>query len=105
MEDEIEELIEKVNYLDKIVKENLEDSKVKMKKSYDKKSTTVNYKVGLLVWLYVAVMPMTAKFITRWHGPYRIISKEGEVNFKLRRVANDVILPLAVHPDRLKSFY
>ena len=48
MEDEIEELIKKINYLDNIVKENLEDSKVQMKKFYDKKSTAVSYKIGQL---------------------------------------------------------
>ena len=101
VEDEIEELLEKVNYLDKIVKENLEDSKVKMKKFDDKKSTAVNYKIGQLVWQYIAVMPMAAKFTTRWHGPYCIIGKKREVNFKLRRVAGGVIPPLAVHPSRL----
>ena len=105
MEDEIEELIEKVNYIDKIGKDNLEDSKIKMKRFYDKKSTAVNYKVGQLVWLYIAIMPMAAKFTTRWHGPYRVIGKKGEVNFKLRRVADGVILPLAVHLDRLQPFY
>ena len=49
MEDEIEKLIEKINYLDNIVKENLEDSKVQMKKFYNKKSTAVNYKIGQLL--------------------------------------------------------
>ena len=106
MENELEDLINKITMLDKIVKDNVDYSKNNMKKYYDKNSKPLTYKIGQLVWLYLFQLPknMSGKFQTSWYGPYRIIAKEG-YNFKLRRVEDNTILPVAVHPDRLQPFY
>ena len=104
MENDFEDLIARVTLLDKIVKENSEYTKLKMKEYYDKHSTEVKYKVGQLVLLHLHQSLSTGKLATRWDGPYRIVAREGP-NFKLRRISDGTILPLPVHPDRLQAFY
>ena len=51
MENDFRDLVERVTLLDKIVKENSELAKIKMKEYYDKQSTEVKYKMGQLVLL------------------------------------------------------
>ncbi len=106
VETELEDLIAKVTFLDKIVKDNIDHNKTKMKEYYDKHSKEVNYKVGQLVWLYLFQLPkhMAGKLQTHWHGPYRIIAKE-KFNYKLKRVEDGTIIPVAVHPDRLQPYF
>ena len=104
MENDFEDLIARVTLLDKIVKENSEYTKLKMKEYYDKHSTEVKYEVGQLVLLHLHQNLSTGKLATWWDGPYRIVAREGP-NFKLRRISDGTILPLPVHPDRLQAFY
>ena len=105
VETELEDIITKVTLLDKIVKDNIDAYKVKMKQNYDKKSTSLTYRIGQPVWLYLFQLPknLTGKLQTSWYGPYRIIGKEG-FNYKLRKIDNGAILPIAVHPDRLQPY-
>ena len=106
MENDLEDLITKVTTLDTMVKENIDKSKIFMKKYYDKYSTPNQYKVGQLVWLYLYKFPKHkgGHFKIPYVGPFRIIGQEG-VNFRLRRVADNVILPLPIHPNRLQLVY
>ncbi len=106
MENELEDLIQKVTTLDKMVKENIDNSKITMKKAYDKHATPCEYKIGQLVWLFLYKFPkkMGGHFKTPYIGPFRIIAQEG-VNYKLRRLADNVILPVAIHPNRLQLVY
>jgi hypothetical protein len=103
MADELENLVETVNELDKYVKQNIEHSQAVMAKQYNKHSQPTKIQIGSLVWLYMynSVNKLGGKLKTSWHGHYRVIGRDG-VNFKLRRVCDNVELPLAVHPDRLQ---
>jgi hypothetical protein len=103
---EIEDIILKITTLDKIVKDNIDKNKILMKKYYDQYSTEPKYKIGDQVWLYLFVQPkhLNSKFKTPYTGPFRIIGKEN-FNFKLRRVSDNKIMPVAVHPDRLLPVY
>ncbi len=105
VETELEDIIFKVILLDKIVKDNIDNYKIKMKNYYDKTSSTYTYKIGQPVWLYLYQLPqhLTGKLKTSWYGPYRIIGKEG-FNFKLRKIDNGAVMPVAVHPDRLQPY-
>ena len=104
MENDFEDLITRITLLDKIVKENSEHTKLKMKAYYDQNSTEFKYKVGHLVLLNAQHSISSGKLAIQWDGPYRIVAKDGP-NFKLRRVSDGTILPLPVHPDRLQAFY
>jgi heat shock protein HspQ len=77
-----------------------------MKKYFDKCSTEPNYKIGDLVWLYIFVQPkhLNSKLKTPYAGPFRIIATEN-FNFKLRRLSDNKIMPVAVHPNRLLPVY
>ena len=104
MEYDFEDLIARVTLLDKIVKENSEYTKLKMKKYYDKHSTEVKYKISQLVLLHLHQSLSSGKLATRWDRPYHMIVRECP-NFKLRRISDGTILPLLVHSDRLQAFY
>jgi hypothetical protein len=103
---EIEDIILKVTTLDKIVKDNIDKNKILMKKYFDKHSTEPNYKIGDLVWLYIFVQPkhLNSKLKTPYAGPFRIIATEN-FNFKLRRLSDNKIMPVPVHPNRLLPVY
>ena len=103
MENDFRDLVERVTLLDKIVKENSELAKIKMKEYYDKQSTEVKYKMGQLVLLQLQLNLSSGKLATQWDGPYRIVATLGH-NFKLRRISDGEILPLPVHPNRLQPF-
>ena len=53
VETELEDIITKVTLLDKIVKDNIDAYKVKIKQNYDKKSTSLTHIIGQPVWLYL----------------------------------------------------
>jgi hypothetical protein len=103
---EIADLIERVTKLDKLVKQNIDDNKLQMKVYYDVNSTTVDYQIGDLVWLYIFVHPkhLGGKLKCSWTGPFRIIGIEGK-NYSLRRVSDNVELPLPINVDRLQKVY
>jgi hypothetical protein len=77
---ELADLIERVTKLDKLVKQNIDDSKLQMKAYYDVHSTPVDYQIGDLVWLYIFVHPkhLGGKLKCSWTGPFRIIGIEGK---------------------------
>ena len=104
MENDFRDLVERVTLLNKIVKENSELTKIKMKEYYDKQSTEVKFKIGQLVLLQLQQNLSSGKLATQWDGPYRIVATLGH-NFKLRRISDGEILPLPVHPNRLQPFY
>jgi hypothetical protein len=103
---ELADLIERVTKLDKLVKQNIDSSKLQMKAYYDVNSTPVDYQIGDLVWLYVFVHPkhLGGKLKCSWTGPFRIIGSEGK-NYNLRRVSDNVELPLPINVDRLQKVY
>ena len=104
MENYFRDLEERVTLLEKIVKENSELTKIKMKEYYDKQSTEVKYKIVQLVLLQLQQSLSSGKLVTQWDGPYRIIATLDH-NFKLRRISDGLILPSPVHPNRLQPFY
>ena len=104
MKNDFEDLIARVTFIDEIVKENSEYTKLKMKEYYDKHSTEVKYKVSQLVLLHLHQSLSSGELATRRDGQYRIVAREGP-NFKLSRIFDGTILPLPVHPDRLQAFY
>lgn len=103
---ELSDLIQHVTKLDKLVKLNINNTQAQIKGYYDKKSTPVTLNVGDLVWLYIFVHPkhLAGKLKCSWTGPFRIISFEGK-NFRLRRVSDNVELPIPVNVDRLQKVY
>ena len=104
MENDIRDLVKRVTLFNKIVKENSELTKIKMKEYYDNQSTEVTYKIGQLVLLQLQQSLSSGKLLTQWDGPCRIIATLSH-NFKLRRISDGEFLPLSVYPNRLQPFY
>ena len=102
---ELQQLFEKANEIDKLDATNIREAQERMVKTYNKNARVVSFKIGDLVWLYIYVFPKgTCKtFRTSWAGPMRIIAKDG-YKFKLRRVSDNKLLPNAIHPDRLHLY-
>ena len=75
------------------------------KKLHDKDSTAVPFCVGDRVWLYTPVVPKgkTKKFTSFWKGPYTIVDKTGEVNYKIQLIGGTQTF--VVHRNRLKLCY
>jgi hypothetical protein len=83
------------------------DFKVDQQKFYyDRKSRAANYNIGDLVLLKdVTVKPGTAaKFKKNWKGPYKVIEKVTDLDYKIKQV-NKRGKSLIVHVNRLKTFY
>ncbi|KAK3920085.1 Gag-Pol polyprotein [Frankliniella fusca] len=74
----------------------------RMKAYYDRNATLSPFAEGDLVYLYYPrrVKGISAKLITRWEGPYRIINLINECNARIERVDNPN-KRLIVHIDRL----
>ena len=88
------------------VRANITSAHQHNKEHYDKKRPFLPYSVGDLVWLHVsAVKPgRTKKFASQWKGPYTVIDRTSDVNYKLKLVGSSV-KPLIVHHNRLKPSY
>ena len=61
MENYFRDLVERVTLVDKIVKKNLELTKIKMKECYYKQFTEVKYKIGQLVLLQLQLSLSSGK--------------------------------------------
>ncbi|KAK3913068.1 Retrovirus-related Pol polyprotein from transposon 412 [Frankliniella fusca] len=74
----------------------------RMKAYYDRNATLSPFLEGDLVYLYYPrrVKGISAKLITRWEGPYRIINLINDCNARIERVDNPS-KKLIVHIDRL----
>ncbi|KAK3924609.1 Ubiquitin-like protein ATG12 [Frankliniella fusca] len=74
----------------------------RMKAYYDRNATLSPFLEGDLVYLYYPrrVKGISAKLITRWEGPYRIINLINDCNARTERVDNPS-KRLIVHIDRL----
>ena len=75
------------------------------KEHYDKETLSLNL-VGDLVWLHVSAVKLgrTKTFALQWKGPYTIIDRTCEVNYKLKLVGSSV-KPLIVQHNWLKPCY
>ncbi|KAK3915952.1 Retrovirus-related Pol polyprotein from transposon 412 [Frankliniella fusca] len=74
----------------------------RMKAYYDRNATLSPFLEGDLVYLYYPrrVKGISAKLITRWEGPYRILNLINDCNARIERVDNPS-KKLIVHIDRL----
>ena len=60
------------------------------KKLHDKDTTAVPFSAGDRVWLYIPVVSKgkTKKFTAFWKGPYTIVDKMGEINYKIQLIGS-----------------
>ena len=88
-----------------IAQQHLQTHHLRNKKLHDKDKTAVQFCVGDRVWLYTPVVSKgnTKKFTSFWKGPYTIVDKTGEVNYKIQLIGGTQTF--VVHRNRLKLCY
>ena len=77
----------------------------RQKHQYDAGVRHMSYEEGQIVWLHNAAKKKgrSLKLSRPWKGPYLIVTKFNEVNFRIQ--ASPRSKPLIVHADRLKPCY
>lgn len=88
-----------------ITNQHLRAQHQRHKRIHDSHGLAECFEVGDRVWLYTPVVPQgyTKKFASFWKGPYTIIDKPGEVNYKVQLIGGTQTL--VVHRNRLKPCY
>ena len=85
------------------VRERLNTSHQRQKENYDKKVHGKSFVGGDLVWLHTMVVPRgkSKKLHHPWTGPYRIVSKLSDCDYKIK-LPRSRKPPMVVHFNRLK---
>lgn len=88
-----------------ITKQHLQAQHLRHKRTHDSHGLAECFQVGDRVWLYTPTVSTgcTKKFAFFWKGPYTIIDKPGEVNYKIQLIGGTQTL--VVHRNRLKPCY
>ena len=101
------ELLPRLKLTHDIIKQNLQDSQVKMKKYYDVKSEEPKFEIGSKVLLHDPTTKQgeSPKFKRRWMGPYMIIHKSDDgLLYKLRHCDTGREQRSMIHGNRLKAY-
>lgn len=86
-----------------IARQKLDLSKAKNKKIYDKKLNVKDFNVGeqVLMLSEGSRQGRSKAFGPRWLGPYVVLEKIGEVNYKIKKSRTEMV----VHGDKLKAYH
>lgn len=74
------------------------------KKTYDKKSSVRSFASGDLVYREYPPAGLVHKFASPWHGPYRVLERVGDVNYKIQ-LQDGSRAEVVVHVDHLKRYF
>ena len=101
-EDYAQQTRERIRTTNEAAREQLQGTKEKAKKEYDKKTREVEFKVGDKVWLFDESVRRgrSKKLDNKWVGPYVIIEKHSKVNVTIKKGRNT----LRTHANRIKHF-
>ena len=84
-----------------LARDNIIQAQITQKRNYDKKAQSTEYEIGETVLLKENANT-GGKFKMRWEGPYVVVEKKNEVNYKIR--SEDGKRSFVTHIDRLKKF-
>ena len=70
------------------VRHNIDEAHKANKRRHDDKESSRIFSIGDLVWLHVPAIKQgrTKKFSRLWKGPYTVIDKTSDVNYKIQLV-------------------
>jgi hypothetical protein len=102
----LSDYIVKLHKAREIAASNMLLAQEKMKKQYDKKASDLKYFIGDLVYVYFPEIMVggSKKFFKNYSGPYILIEKVSDVNFKIAQAHNNKVLKNTVHVNRFKPF-
>jgi hypothetical protein len=88
----------------KKLRKRKETYQAKYKEYYDRKHKQVDFHVNDLVMIYFPATKIgkTYKFLAKWDGPYKVLAKINDVNYRVASLAQDKIL--AVHVQRMLKY-
>jgi hypothetical protein len=102
----LSEYILKLHKAREVASSNMLLAQDKMKKQYDKKASDLKYSIGDYVYCYFPdiLVGGSRKFCKTFSGPYILIEKVSDVNFKIAQAYNNKVLKNTVHVNRFKPF-
>ena len=83
------------------VRDSVKLSVTRQAKSYNRNTQTRSFKVGQWVWVY-HLPSDKQKFGRGWKGPYLVVDKLGELNYRVQEKPESRVLTL--HIDHIKSY-
>jgi hypothetical protein len=100
----LEKTLQTAQLCRKWAQEHLERNQANMKKFYDRRASTKEFRLGDDVWLYYPNLKLNqiTKLAHKWHGPFYISEQLSAVSFKLKRTADNKPMSVPVHANRLK---
>jgi hypothetical protein len=84
------------------VRDHLGKALVTQKRNYDVTSHPRTFAPGEKVWREYRPLATSHKFAPSWKGPYQVVERIGDVNYKIK--LSPTSSPIVVHVDHLKSF-
>ena len=90
-----------------VAQNNIASSQVRIKERYDKTSNDQPFESGDLVWIFFPEINVggSPKLFHNWSGPYLLMDKSGETNFKVVQAHDLKSLKNPVHVNRMKRFH
>jgi transposase InsO family protein len=90
-----------------IVRFRVQDAQQRQKDEYDKRHFNVLFNKGDLVGLHVSrrEVGMSQKLFKSFDGPFRILRKQGPVNYEVQSIEHPRRKPKLVHIQRLKRWH
>ena len=97
----VEWLRENMNEMYKLAYDNTQRHAERQKRIYDNRTLSRNFEVGQWVWIYYP--PLNREKLGRgWVGPYLVVSKLGEVNYRVQKSETQKLI--TVHVDSMKKY-
>lgn len=91
-------LRERAGHLLESARERLQQSKENVKEKFDRLSRPKDFKPGDMVWITREVRDRASGLYTPYEGPYEVIDKLSDVNYKIRKNGKDLV----IHANRMK---
>ena len=104
---EVGETIAKVQFAREKARDNIAERQKLMKERYDKDSNQKSFSIGDLVWVHFPEVMVggSRKFFLNWSGPYIVIEKVSNTNYRVAHAHNSEPLRNEIHLNRMKRFY
>lgn len=85
----------------------IREEQARQKRIYDGKHRHVEYSVGDLVLVFFPrrKVGLVEKFLQKWDGPYEVLEKLSDVNYKVRIKLHNKVTDDIIHVKRMKPFY
>ena len=86
----------------KFVREHLTGALITQKRSYDKQAVIRTFEQGDMVYRYYLPQSAKHKFAAPWRGPYQVLARMSDVNYRIQMREDAAIV---VHVDHLRRCF